>query len=194
MCGCDWSKHKHITYEYTISRSEIRRPMTLADIDRLIDDLEGEAAKIRDVYRKLAGFLHANAILPINDEIVDYLKYFIREEEMKQSAGAHNTKVIESLKGTMDEFKHDMDLFKTTLKDQNTTTDQLDIPKPDEIFTLVGTLYRLPINGQQIREQVNGINAAQEKCGAGREVSVTLPGKAARSKVMTNMREITSAN
>ena len=164
--------------------------MTLADIDRRIDDLKAEAQQIQEVYRKLAAFLHANAILPINNEIVGYLEYFIREEEMKQNSGDLNANVIKGLKTTMDQFKQEMQLFERTLQDRQTSIDQLDIPKPDQIFALVGTLYRLPINGKQIREQVNGIKLSQEKCGNERDVSVSLPNKAAVSKVMEQMRRV----
>jgi hypothetical protein len=168
--------------------------MTLSDIDKRISDLRAEEREIQDVYRKLAGFLHANAILPINDEIVAYLEYFIREEQLKQSAGARNSEVITGLDTMMTEFKQEMELFKRTLQDQRNSANAMDIPQSEDIFTLVGTLYRLPINGRQIREQVNGIKISQERYGAKRENYVSLPRKADSSKVMIQMKEITSAN
>jgi hypothetical protein len=168
--------------------------MILADIDKRITDLRAEEKEIQNVYRKLAGFLHANAILPINDDIVEYLKYFIREEQMKQSAGARNTEVIAGLRKMMTEFEEDIELLKKTLQDQKQTTNDMDIPKPEDIFTLVGTLYRLPINGKQIREQVNGIKISQERSGVNDENYISLPSKAASSNVMIRMEQITSKN
>jgi hypothetical protein len=164
----------------------------LVDIDKRISDLRAEEKEIQDVYKKLAGFLHVNAILPINDDIVAYIEYFIREEQMKQSAGARNIEVIAGLRKMMNEFKEDMELLKKTLQDQRQTPDHMDIPKPEDIFTLVGTLYRLPINGKQIREQVNGIKISQEKSGAKRENYISLPSKAASSNVMIRMEDIIS--
>ncbi|CAF4234157.1 unnamed protein product, partial [Rotaria sordida] len=66
--------------------------------------------------------------------------------------------------------------------------------KPDEIFPLVGTLYRLPINGSQIREQVNGLKLNQENLSAKREIFVQLPAKANSSKVMLQFKNIISSS
>ncbi|CAF1160764.1 unnamed protein product [Rotaria sp. Silwood1] len=90
ICGCHWLQHKHITYEHKTKRVV----MTLSDIDQRISDLRGEASKIQEVYKKVAIFLHANAIVATNDDILEYLQYFIREEQMKQSVGASNADVI----------------------------------------------------------------------------------------------------
>jgi hypothetical protein len=168
--------------------------MTLTDIDKRISDLRAEEREIQNVYRKLAAFLYANSILPINDDIVAYLEYFIREEQMKQSAGARNTDVITGLETMMTDFKQEMELFKKTVEDQKDSANAMNIPKPEDIFDLVGTLYELPINGRQIQEQVNGIRISQEQYGAKGENYVSLPEKAAWSKVMIQMQEITSTN
>lgn len=199
-CGCHWLQHKHITYEYNTSRTHINsnrtrnagsnQEISLRGIDQRITDLREEAAKIQDVYKKLAGFLHANAILPINDDILEYLRYFIREEQLKQSAGARNADVIAGLEKMMAEFTNDMELFKKTLKEQKESGDMADVIQPEEIFILVGELYRLPINGQQIRQQVEGIKISQERYGAKRENPVHLPEKAKSSKVMLQLRDI----
>jgi hypothetical protein len=166
--------------------------LSLADIDKRISDLREEESKIQDVYKKLAQFLHKNAILPINDDFIDYLRYFIREEQMKQSAGARNTEVITSLEKMMADYNSDMELFKKTLQDQRDSGDEAETLQPEEVFTLVGTLYRLPITGQQIREQVVGIQFGQEKYGVKHENLVSLPAKAASSQVMLKLRDIMS--
>ncbi len=203
VCDCHWLQHRHITYEYRTNRTHImsnntryrgrNREMSLRDIDQRITDLREEERQIQDVYQKLAGFLHANSILPINDDILEYLRYFIREEQMKQGAGAHNNGVIAGLENMMAEFISNMERFRRTLKEQKESGSMRDVIEPEEIFTLVGTLYRLPITGQQIRRQVEGIKISQEKYGNQRENSVTLPAKAASSKVMIQMRKIISA-
>ncbi|CAF3092698.1 unnamed protein product [Rotaria sp. Silwood2] len=202
VCDCHWLQHKHITYEYKISRthinsrttlhSERNQEVSLNDIDKRISDLRDEAAKIQDVYKQLAKFLHANSILPINDDILEYLQYFIREEQMKQSAGARNDEVIAGLRKTMDEFANNMELFKNAIREQQESEDMTDILNPEEIFDLVGTLYDLPINGKQIREQVDGIRFGQENCAVHRERNIQLPAKAASSKVMRDLKEILS--
>jgi hypothetical protein len=52
------------------------------------------------------------------------------------------------------------------------------------VIHLVGTLYRLPINGRKIREQVDGLKITQENISSKREIFVELPAKANSSKVM----------
>ncbi len=123
---------------------------------------------------------------------MEYLRYFIREEQMKQSAGAHNNDVIAGLEKMMAEITHNMELLRKTLNEQKESGDLRDVIQPEEIFDLVGTLYELPITGEQIRRQVDGIKISQERYGAKREIYVRLPGKAESSKVMVQMRKITS--
>lgn len=188
-CGCHWKKHKHITYEY-----KTNRVMSLGDIDKRLTDLREEAAKIQEVYKKLVKFLHVNAMLPVNDDLINYLEYFIHEEETKQNAGAKNTDVITNLKRILMNHKADMEVFKRALDDQKKNGNSTDVIQPDEIFTLVGTLYRLPINGKQIRAQVDGIKFSQEGNGTRRETNVNLPGKAASSKIMIQMVNATTPN
>ncbi|CAF1267994.1 unnamed protein product [Adineta steineri] len=166
--------------------------MTLADIDRRITDLRNEESKIQDIYRKLVRFLHVNAILPVNDDFIEYLQYFIREEQMKQSAGAQNTEIIDSLERLKDDYNKEMGLYKKTLEEQKNSINTSQSVKPDEIFILVETLYELPITGKQIKQQVDGIRIGQTRSNAQRETFVELPTKAASSKVMLELKEIIS--
>ena len=194
---------KHITYEYNTNRihinlnktkdSGINQEISLRDIDQRISDLREESAKIHDVYKKLAKFLHANAMLLVNDDFLYYLRYFIREEQMKQNAGARNTDVIAGLEKLMAEFTSDMDLFKKALKEQKESGDRSDVIQSEEIFTLVGTLYRLPITGKEIRQQVEAIKICQDRYGAQHENYVELPEKAASSKLMLQLKGTLSA-
>jgi effector-binding domain-containing protein len=166
--------------------------LSLSEIDKRISDLRNEKRQIEDVYKKLAQFLHANAILPINDDFLDYLQYFIREEQMKQNAGAHNTELIASLEKMIVDYTSEIGLFKKTLQEQRDSGDEIEIIQPEEVFGLVGTLYHLPITGKQIRDQVNGIKISQGSYGTQREKFVELPAKAASSKVMLQLKAIVS--
>ena len=204
VCGCHWLQHRHITYEFKTNRTHVsstnakqsgaNKEMSLKDIDKRITDLREEAAKIQDVYKKLAGFLHANAILPINDDIVEYLRYFIREEQMKQSAGAHNGEVISGLEKMLSEFTSDMELLKKTLKEEGESGSMTDVIKPEKIFLLVGTLYRLPITGAQIRRQVEEIKISEERYAARHEKYIGWVAEAAKSKLLLHILEIDAAN
>ncbi len=202
MCQCRWRQHKHITYECdtrlthagsnATSNTTTNKELSLHEIDKRISDLRKEKQQIEEVYKKLARFLHANSILPINDDFLDYLQYFIREEQMKQSSGAHNTKLIARLEEMMADYKNDMELFKKTLQDQRDNNEEIEVVQSEDVFNLVGTLYHLPINGKQIRAQVEGIKFSQEKYSAQREIYVELPAKAASSNVMCQLKDIVS--
>lgn len=183
-CGCPWEKHHHITYENETNLTHVTANASLSDIDQLITSLRKEQEQIRDVYRKLARFLHANAILPLNDDIIEYLKQFIREEQMKQSAGAKNSDVIDNLQIIMKDYENEIQLFKETIKTDGVRPNSKDVLQPEEIFPLVGTLFRLPINGKKIREQVDGLKYSEHIVSKDREIYVKLPAKAETSTVM----------
>ena len=178
----------HITYEYRTNRVYLKprtANISLADIDRRISDLRREAAEIQNVYKQLAAFLQANSILPINDAIIEYLKYFIREAQMKQ-----NLDVIAGLEKMMAEVAADINLLRTTLQQQKESRESRRVIGPSEIFTLVETLYSLPITGRQIREQVRGIQFSQRRQKRKHERFVELPRKAASTQVMRESTEI----
>ncbi len=111
---------------------------------------------------------------------------------MKQSAGARNNDVIAGLEKLMAEFNTNIELLRKTLNEQKKSGGVRDVIEPEAIFDLVGTLYELPITGEQIRRQVDGIKISQERYGAKREIYVRLPEKAASSKVMIRMTQIIS--
>lgn len=164
----------------------------MADIDKRIGDLRREQREIEDVYKRLLQFLFVNSLLPVDDVFADYVHYFIREEEMKQNAGTQNKDVIANLKKMLDEHKQDMDRLKKFIDEQKNSHDTIDVIKPEAVFDLVGTLYQLPINGQQIQAQVQGIQINQGRSSGQRETYVELPGRAASSKVMRQLKDIVS--
>ncbi|CAF3933909.1 unnamed protein product [Rotaria sordida] len=81
---------------------------------------------------------------------------------------------------------------KKTIQGQRNSENTAENLRSEDIFTLVGTLYRLPINGKQIREQVQGVEISQGEYSAKREVLVDLPAKAASSKVVLQLKDIIS--
>ena len=160
-------------------------------INQRIEDLREEVAKIQDVYRQLAEFLHANAMLPFNDAFIDYLQYFIQEERTKQTSDRANAGIIARLEEIKSDFRKHIETFKESLKEINAD----DRPrrsslKSDDVFNLVKTLYDLPITGAQIREQVRGIEILQDKTILQKEHYVTLPAETASSKVMQALTNI----
>jgi len=159
-------------------------------INKHIRDLQEEQAQIQDIYKKLARFLYANSMYPINDGYIEYLQYFIHEEKKKQNGNGHNTQVIANLEKLMADYESEIELFKKTLQDQREAGEEIKILSSEEVFTLAGNLYHLPINGKQIRAQVYGIKLGEVEHTAEREKFVELPAKAAKSKVMLQLTNI----
>ena len=184
-CGCSWEQHQHITYEYQTNIIYLNEKSSLSDIDKRIIDLQDEKAQIEDIYKKFSKFLYANAILPLRDDILEYLKHFIREEIMKR-----NTDVIHGLEQMMNDYTEEMELFKKTIQYERELSNSKYVLKSEDIFDLVGTLYRLPINGQKIREQMNGLRMSESNTHRRRENYVQLPAKADSSKLKLQLKEI----
>jgi hypothetical protein len=116
--------------------------------------------------------------------MIEYLKHFIREEQMKN----RNSDVLKGLEQTMKDYEEEMKLFKQTIENDPNRSNSEGVLQPKEIFPLVATLYRLPINGQKICEQVDGLKISQDNITAQREVFVELPAKAESTKVMRQFR------
>jgi hypothetical protein len=163
--------------------------MFLSEMDKRIEDLRKEGKKLQDGYRKLARFLHANSLLPINDGYIDYLQYCINTEK----AGARNTEVIANLEKRVTDYNSEMELFKRTLQNQRDAGEEIETLEPEDVFDLAGTLYRLPINGKQIRDQVTVVKIAKDRYRAQNETYIEFPAKAASSKIMFQLKNIFSA-
>ena len=193
VCDCHWLQHKHITYECITKPVHIRSSTgNLSNIDQRIRDLREEQRKIQSVYQKLVRFLYVNALLPVNDDFLEYLEYFIREQQTISNSGGNNAQTIANLQRIKDEYKQQIDLFKRTVEEQRGTTHMIEVLKASQIMDLVNELYQLPITGQQIRQQVEGILIGQERCNEQREIYVDLPARAASSNVMRQLEEIIS--
>jgi hypothetical protein len=200
-CGCVWKEHKHITYEFqkfmtNINISASNNSQSPLDaIEKHIKDLTDEQEKITKVCAQLTQFLQANALNPVNDDILEYIQHFIREEQLKKNAGAQNDGVIDGLKKLSDDYRREMNILQQAVKLNQTSlaTDSLEqakILRPEEIFLLVGTLYHLPINGAKIRAQVDELKSVQQKFNRNREQTVNLPTEANSSSVMGDLKQI----
>ncbi|CAF3719844.1 unnamed protein product [Rotaria sp. Silwood1] len=200
-CGCIRKEHMHITYEVRKfitniemnSQNKIQSP--LDGIEQRIKDLKTEQEAIIKVCTQLTQFLRVNALNPVNDDILEYIEHFIREEKLKKSAGVQNSSVIAGLEKLLVDYKCEMDILQQGMKISATTlsnnsSDATKVIEPEEIFLLVGTLYRLPINGTKIREQVEGLKLIQSKFSRNREHVVNLPEQANSSSVMEDLKKI----
>ena len=154
----------------------------LTDVDQWITSLKEESRQIQDIYKRCATFLQANAIIPVNHAYVDYVKYFIEEEESKNQAGAQNQETINNLKKIVEEFKEHITNFTEIIR-QNPNNDDTDLTV-QQTLALTEVLYSQPITGVFIREQVEAIGQGERRLADRREIIVRFPAQAASSNIM----------
>ena len=207
-CGCDWSKHLHVTYEYRRDLTQIpmeidsdagseslpvpTRQSAMAIIDHCISNLKKEDTELVQICAKLSQILSTHAINPFNDDIIEYIHQFIREERKKQNAGANNDEVIQGLENMVAEYRCLINTLEQATQHQTVTAsvNRTGESVADEIFTLIETLYNLPLNGIRIRQQVEGLRHSQDRFTEDREYRVILPPSAASSSVMIQLQSV----
>ncbi|UJR32380.1 hypothetical protein I4U23_019842 [Adineta vaga] len=179
QCGCKWDKHMHITYEYdtynmnfNIDNSSSRS--ALADIDRRLSALRQEQEAILKVCSQFALYVRRNCVIAYNNDITEYIRYFIREEEQKRSAGADNERVILGLKKMIEDFEKEKKILDDASSNAASYSIQ-DFSGPEDIFAFAAKLYKLPINGPSIRDQVEQVKEQQLKVLQQKEYPMDIP-------------------
>jgi GTPase SAR1 family protein len=196
-CGCDWTKHMHITYRYErnltyvqLDNSDtVQTPQSIMTlIDKRISDLRKEETAIREICVKLSLFLKANSIIPFNDDMLEYLNHFVKEEKQKQLEGKDNAEIIRGLEQMIKDYTQEVNLFTRKI---SPTTDKLDnSAQIDKIFDLVQKLYDLPINGKLIEEQITRMKEGRAQAATSAEHHVDLPTGFNSPQILSNLREI----
>ncbi|CAF4550329.1 unnamed protein product, partial [Rotaria sp. Silwood2] len=116
-CGCMRKEHMYITYEVRkfitniVTNSKNITQSPIDGIEQLIKDLKEEQEAIIKVCTQLGQFLRANALSPVNDNILEYIEDFIREEKTKRSAEVQNDGVIVGLEKLLVDYKNEMNIL-----------------------------------------------------------------------------------
>lgn len=76
-----------------------------AVVDQRLQSLQAEKDAILGVCSKLAYFIRTNSINPVNDDIVEYIQHFIREEKQKGNSGAKNDEIIMGLEKLEEDYR-----------------------------------------------------------------------------------------
>ncbi|CAF1019652.1 unnamed protein product [Adineta steineri] len=201
-CGCDWTKHMHITYRYernleyiNINNSDLSTtPQSIITlIDKRISDLRNEEKEIRHICVKLSQFLKAYSITPFNDDMIEYLRHYINEERQKQMAGTDNTEIIRGLEQMMKDYTDEMNLYTNSISVQykSISEDNFDnTTNINEIYNLVQKLYDLPINGKLIQEQVTKMNQGRAQAATTDERYIELPIGYNSPQILENLKKI----
>jgi hypothetical protein len=188
------SSFSSATSSLSSSSSDLHASPVESAINELITKLKNEQVEILLICSRLSSFLRANAITPYNDDIVEYIKLFINEEQIKHQAGAQNSEVIRGLEASLEAYKQEMKLFEMTMVAGNDLTmtvasNYKEVPKLEEIFLLVESLYALPINGEQIRQQVENLKKSQSTNVRRREQIIQLPSSTTSSTVTSRLQK-----
>ena len=195
VCRCSCQEHMHTIYEYrtSIIYVEVDNAVSASPtsaIDERINILRYEEKEILRICHELSQFMQENSLTPYNDEITEYIRYFIREEETKRGAGAQNQEVIQGLQRMIGEYEKEQRIHQrasTASKRSRGSTCE-----PEAIFGLAGQLYKLPIHGRSIREQVEGLKQLQFQGVETKESFVRIPIRAKSSTIMTQLIQIVS--
>ncbi|UJR14422.1 hypothetical protein I4U23_001419 [Adineta vaga] len=200
-CGCEWTKHMHITYKYernldyvTLDNDRVETPQSVMDlIDKRISDLRKEEAVIRNICVKLCHFLKAYSITTYNDDMIEYLRHHINEEKRKQTAGTDNLEVIHGLEKMIDDYNKEMMLYTNSIaaKDDSNASERFDnTVRISEIYDLVQKLYELPINGKFIQDQVERMKQGRTQAATTDEIHVDLPTNSNSPQILLTLRNI----
>ncbi|CAF1058199.1 unnamed protein product [Rotaria sordida] len=135
----------------TRSLHAVSKILSLNEAEQLILNLTRSIAETKIIILKNSE-IESQCLLQIDVRIVrlEYLrtvrvneKVFMKEEQMKKKSGCENNVTIQGVEQMIKDYAKEINLFKQTIKTEK------DALKPEDIFPLVGSVYRLPINGKK---------------------------------------------
>jgi len=164
-------------------------------VEQHIKDLEDEQEELMIVFTQLTLFLYENSLCPVNDDILEYIQLIIKGELLRKNEGAQNEKFIAALVELYDQYKLETDLMKQALKRNktlgNVSSSQMNKMKLKEVIELVEQLYKLPINGRKIREQMHDlINMQQQKLNQIHDQIINLPQTSSSCSLFQELKTI----
>ena len=188
----------HITYRYEKSIDYIQldrgntrsSPQSIMNlIDQRISALRREEQAIRQICVQLSGFLKMNSITPFNDDLIEYFRQFLQEEKQKRAANADNDALIRDLEQNIAAYGEEMQLYQRSIADFNPDEIFRD-DTLDEIFDCVQKLYDLPISGNSIRDQAQGIRRNQIEHSEHGDQRVSVPTDRNSVKVLSDLSNL----
>lgn len=198
-CACHWSQHMHITYLFENSPinitldNSIDSASAINKIEQRIQKLRNEEKRIKEISRKISYFIRKKSLNPQNDDILDYLKLFVQEEEKKIAANVGSANLLLSLKRQIDEHESYMKTFEEDIADSSNdfSQSQHETTTIERLFEEVARLYRLPLYGASIRKQVDVIRQKRKQSAMLTEQSVDLSLECeSRSPVLDEFRRM----
>ena len=189
----------HITYNFERRLTDVALPSAegaptptaiMVLIDQRIADLRKEEKQIRDICVQLAGFLKENSILPFNDDLVEYFRHFLEEEKQKRATNRGDSDLIRGLEAAIEAYQRDLELFSKSIGTLASKEEFVPPSKIEEVFDLVAQLYKLPINGNFIREQMTKMKRAQMEEVQNNETQIDLLITADSPQVLADLKNL----
>ena len=123
------------------------------ELDAKLEELKDEEECIIRTAAKFGSILKANALLPYNDAVGDYLDMCIEHEEMKPEEIRNH-----ALLSTMQHIKEDYDCQRNILDKSTSMANGEDIDIPVQVMKLQSDLFQLKHFGKTLRAIFDGIS------------------------------------
>ncbi|XP_038059602.1 uncharacterized protein LOC119730679 [Patiria miniata] len=189
-CGHHYTAHMHMTYDLQVfpreflseevqtqinqkkSARETKKAFKEA-IDTKIAELKEEEKIIMKTSAKYGSFLKANALIPYNDAVGDYLDMSIEHERNKPKAIRNDT-----LLTTMEDMKRQYEYERRILDQAIDEDGGENIHTPEEVMKLQKELFGLKHMGQTLKDLFDGISISHSARNvAFKETTAPIPQK-----------------
>ncbi|XP_038059743.1 uncharacterized protein LOC119730783 [Patiria miniata] len=189
-CGHHYTTHMHMTYDLQVfsmeflseevqtqinqKKSAIETKKAFKEaIDTKNAELKKEENTIVKTSAKYGSFLKANALIPYNDAVGDYLDMSIEQERNKSKAIRNDT-----LLTTMEDMKRQYEYERRILDQAIDEDGGENIHTPEEVMKLQKELFGLKHMGQTLKDLFDGISISHSARNiAFQETTAPIPQK-----------------
>ncbi|XP_076266752.1 uncharacterized protein LOC143200242 isoform X2 [Rhynchophorus ferrugineus] len=187
-CGCSYKVHMHVYYftrknrvnkmDMSVLQNINTREEVLEETKKTIAALEDRKQKhereleiITSANAKFAHFLEKNAIAAFTDAYAEYIQYLIvREKSLGKDCNSLNLTALETLLRQHNEQKNVFDIAAKELEKQG----RQDPITPESISQTMSELFKLELNGKNIKSLYNSQKPAMKKEHANTEYTHTV--------------------
>lgn len=174
FCGHHWQDHLHVLYELKEKTETVKdkgietqlkkhaddvtlRQTGITQLKQRVSEYQQELETIRTAAAKFGVFLKKFSITPVNDALLEYLDFLIKEEQAKVQAGGKDKKLRTLVE---DRRQHEQAIALLT-RTMNSEADWNDLTDGG-IDRIVQQLYSLKHFGDNLKNLKQGITTAHE--------------------------------
>nr|XP_054753970.1 uncharacterized protein LOC129259735 [Lytechinus pictus] len=154
-CKHSYKHHMHITYDLTVKPEKFLSPKIQSEINKIRDKKEKKKEYVNQINKKVAeleeeqkiimktgakfgSFLNANALIPYNDAVGDYLDMCIKQERAKP-AETRNENVLETMRNMKSEYTQQREILDNAIGEGASEN----IKTPEQVKVLQEELFKL---------------------------------------------------